>query len=455
MTVPIHLVGGFLGAGKTTTVQALLAACAGERVALIVNDFGEAAIDASRLDDAGLAALRNIAAGCVCCTAPSGLAAAVLSLLDEVRPDRILIEPSGLARPQDIIDTLRRGPIATRITWGPTLVVADPSAAALDPALQEEQLAAADIVVINRVDLADADTLATFRQRLAERWPAPLGILETTFGRVGKEVLDWPPGAGPRADEPAEAPPRAAQPHATHDHASHGHDGEHPARAPSTEGYVATSWTWVPSQTFSWDALRAALAAVPGLRRFKGMFHTDIGWVNLDYAGGVPAAAPTAWRRDNRADAIGTSDCDFVDLAHRIDAATVAGPTASGAISLAGTDGAVRVYTRAELTALGGQVADVGTVVPGRKGAGVRLREVLSPWAGAPGARFVVVAGDGLTTEPVAVAAVGEAVLVHSLGEGPLPADQGGPFRILAPADGPRSACANVKDVVRIRVLDG
>ena len=106
--------------------------------------------------------------------------------------------------------------------------------------------------------------------------------------------------------------------------------------------------------------------------------------------------------------------------------------------------------TRWSLAALPGQVADIAALVPGREGRGVWLREVLALAGG--GARFVVVASDGMTTEPAPIEDVGEAILAHSLGEGPFPAGMGGPFRVLVPPGEGRSACSNVKKVARIVV---
>ncbi|MFZ5477716.1 MAG: molybdopterin-dependent oxidoreductase, partial [Myxococcota bacterium] len=83
------------------------------------------------------------------------------------------------------------------------------------------------------------------------------------------------------------------------------------------------------------------------------------------------------------------------------------------------------------------------------------LRELFALVPVPPGARFVVAARDGLTTPPAPVADVGEALLAHSLGGGPLPDAQGGPFRVLVPPGEGRSACANVKGVAKLRVIAG
>ena len=75
-TVPVHIVAGFLGAGKTTAIRAQLDARRGERVAVIVNDFGEASFDEVSLAEGEPFRITNIPGGCVCCTAPEGFVAA-------------------------------------------------------------------------------------------------------------------------------------------------------------------------------------------------------------------------------------------------------------------------------------------------------------------------------------------------------------------------------------------
>ena len=81
MTVPVQIISGFLGAGKTSAIQARLRARRGGRTAVIVNDFGEAALDAAALGEAEPFRVTNIPGGCVCCTAPEGFAAALGAVL--------------------------------------------------------------------------------------------------------------------------------------------------------------------------------------------------------------------------------------------------------------------------------------------------------------------------------------------------------------------------------------
>jgi G3E family GTPase len=430
MPTPVHIVAGFLGAGKTTAVRAWMAAHEGrERAAVIVNDFGEAGIDAALLG--GDVAVTNIPGGCVCCTAPAGLARAIATVLEDIRPDRVFIEPSGLARPQDVVDMLTRGGLRDRVALQPTLVLVDPGTLAAAPPLLDTQLEAADVLVANRCDLAAPADLEAFRTRAAALWPGPLRVIETSHGVLPDDALGWP--AAPTLRLAAVAT----------------------ERPPSTEGYRARSWTWGPDVHFAWDPLRALLETAPGIVRFKGLFTGDIGWFRVDIAGGKLHLAATAWRRDNRADLIVGASGDLDAFAAALDACRVTTDAATDqpVVALVDLDGFELRLAREALAGLDTQVADVSVLVPGRVGAGVMLREVLALVPASTGARFVVIANDGMTTAPADVAGVGDAVLVHTLDAGPLPDKQGGPFRLLVPPGEGRSNCANVKGVARIRLL--
>ena len=436
MRTPVHVVGGFLGTGKTTVLLAELSRREGtERCAVVVNDFGQAAIDATLLG--GGVQVTNIPGGCVCCTAPEGLPAALRAILDELKPDRIFVEPSGLGRPRDVVDMLARGEVAARIALGPTVLLVDPTRSLPDPVLFGEQLDGADVLVATRCDLADLDQLAAFDAMAARLWPAPLVVAHAVQGVLPASAWYWPIGAGPRAEE--------ATP--DHDHA-HAHD----ARSDSTQGYVARSWVFPPDAVFLWDGLTSLLAAAVGVVRFKGVFRTDLGWYRLDLAGGVVHPAATSYRRDSRADVILTEGSDLAAFEAALLSArsTDRAPETldSTVLTVVDASGMEIPLSRGALMALPGQVADVSTVAPGKAGAGVLLSELLALTQ--EGSRFIVVAADGLTTEPRPSADTGDTVVVHTLAGGPLPPEQGGPFRIYA-ASG--TACANVKNVIRVRVL--
>jgi G3E family GTPase len=452
--VPVHIFSGFLGSGKTTAIRAQLDAChrRGERVAVIVNDFGEASFDEATLAEGEPYRITNIPGGCVCCTAPEGFVAALGAVLEE-RPDRLLIEPTGLARPQDLVDTIRRGPQRDAFELAPVVVLVDPQVLLQDEqggdtptrALLREQLQVADVLVANRIDLAKPEALAAFDRRAAELWPAPLAIHRTRHGALPSQALEWPPGEGARSER-----------HAAHE----GHE-----HAPSTAGFLARSWRWSPEVVFSGRRLRDGLAALAGdvsVVRFKGIFRTEEGTSRLEIAGGVLHDRLTSYRRDSRADAIAAQgDAGALDrVAAALEAAALREDELRGdpsRIEWVLPDGRVLTADRAALLALPGGIPDVSAQFPKRSGAAARIEALFEAWALPKDGSAVVVAGDGFASEPVAISVLRRGVLLHSLDEEPLAAAQGGPFRLLIPADATPEpvSCANVKGVAKIVLRAG
>jgi G3E family GTPase len=157
--IPYSVVGGFLGAGKTTLLNRLLRDNRGVRYAVLVNDFGRLNIDAELIVQHGGATIA-LANGCICCSIADGLSDALLRLLETPDPcDHILVEASGVADPARIADFALLDPA---LLLDGVIVLAD--AAALNDQLDDRligdtvrrQLAAADIVVLNKIDLAAA-----------------------------------------------------------------------------------------------------------------------------------------------------------------------------------------------------------------------------------------------------------------------------------------------------------
>jgi len=329
MAVPVQIVAGFLGTGKTTFLRAQLAAQAGERVAVIVNDFGEAGLDEATLASSGEPfQLTNIPGGCVCCTAPEGFVAALGAVLEQ-QPDRVLIEPTGLARPQDLIDTIRRGPHREALEMAPVVVLVDPARLASGSDAERElvdvQAGVADVLVANRTDLCGPDDLARFEALAEALWPAPLAVHRTAHAEVPPELLTWPEGEGERL--PKGASPAPASPEHAHGH-QHEHDhGEGPDA--STEAWTSRSFRWAPTVLFAAERLaRAAMRMQQGLAgaplaRLKGVFRTEEGVRQLEVAGGQLHQERSAHRRDSRLDVIleGGDDAAFERVASWLEGA--------------------------------------------------------------------------------------------------------------------------------------
>jgi hypothetical protein len=204
---------------------------------------------------------------------------------------------------------------------------------------------------------------------------------------------------------------------------------------------------------FSRTRLLAVLRDLP-LARAKGLFRTDEGVVELQRAGDAVHEETTAWRRDSRVDLIAT-EADVLDTADELFDLARLRPDelrARGTTLEVAWDGGSRSFDRAALEALPDGVPDVSARFPKRAGRAAGLLAVLRA-AGAPTeGKVVAVARDGYASAPTELAELRDGVLVHSLGDGPLPDEQGGPFRLLVPGD---VSCANVKGVVRLAVRPG
>jgi len=168
MAVPILLVTGFLGAGKTTLINHLLAAPQGLRLAAVVNDFGAINIDAALLGD-GVYGLAN---GCICCTLQGDLIRTLGVILrrDPV-PDAIVIETSGVSDPGEIVRALLDPVIFREAALDTVICVADARHLSDRPALLEDalcraQISAGDFVALNKIDLVTPEEHAALRARL-------------------------------------------------------------------------------------------------------------------------------------------------------------------------------------------------------------------------------------------------------------------------------------------------
>src|SRR4051794_17304815 len=129
MGVPVNLFTGFLGVGKTTAVIDLLGRKpAGERWAVLVNEYGEVGIDAALIEGSGPegVTVREVGGGCVCCATAPYLPVALHFLLLDAKPDRLLIETTGLGHPAKLLDTLRAN-YRDRLDVRATLGLVDPA----------------------------------------------------------------------------------------------------------------------------------------------------------------------------------------------------------------------------------------------------------------------------------------------------------------------------------------
>lgn len=223
--IPATIVTGFLGSGKTTLLRHILDNANGQRIAVIVNEFGELGIDGDILkscgigcDDAGNEVegqLYELANGCMCCTVQEEFFP-VMKQLAERRADidAILIETSGLALPKPLVQAFQWPEISNVFTVDAVVTVVDTPATAAgqfaanpqavdaqrlaDPNLDhesplhelfEDQLSAADLVVLNKTDLVNADAVAQVETLVRAEIPAEVKIVQSRNGQLPLNVL--------------------------------------------------------------------------------------------------------------------------------------------------------------------------------------------------------------------------------------------------------------------------
>jgi len=213
--IPVLVVSGFLGSGKTSLVRHLLgeAQRRGERLAVVSNEFGALGIDRALLGGsaaAGAPAIRELEGGCVCCELTDDLVRTLEALRSEVRPDRIAIETSGVALPYDVQLSLWRPPVAEWIADDLGVVVVNAEQLAGADALGdtfEQQVTAADLLVLNQVDRVPEALLPSLEARLRALEPEAR-IVRAVHGRVAAALLEAPETTTPGP------PPAPAHPHA-------------------------------------------------------------------------------------------------------------------------------------------------------------------------------------------------------------------------------------------------
>lgn len=297
--IPTNLVTGFLGVGKTTAVIDLLRRKPpGSRWAVLVNEYGEVGIDEALIEGSGPDGItvREVAGGGVCCASAPYLPVALHFLLLDAKPERLLIETTGLGHPARLLDTLRRG-YADRLDLRATLCLVDP-ADFVRPEMKTnpvfvDQIQLADVVVMNKLDTATPGLVADFQAWANGLFPPKLLVAGTTHGRLDPAWLNLTAN-----DERLPVYPEA--------HA-------HPAAATGLRG-----WVFPPADVFDEDRLLAFLKTAPGVTRLKGVFRVPGDWIAVNWAGATVTVTPTAYRRDSRIEVFADApDWPAFDLALR------------------------------------------------------------------------------------------------------------------------------------------
>lgn len=218
--IPATVITGFLGSGKTTMIRNILENADGRRIGLIINEFGDLGVDGDVLRGCGAEAcseddIVELTNGCICCTVADDFIPAMTKLIEKDRRiDHIIIETSGLALPQPLVAAFNWPEVKSRVTVDGVITIIDAAAVAAgrfaddeealaaqraaDPSFEhdnpieevfEDQIMAADLIVLNKSDLVDAKTMDSVKAQIAAGSSRPLKVLVSKQGRLPLDVL--------------------------------------------------------------------------------------------------------------------------------------------------------------------------------------------------------------------------------------------------------------------------
>lgn len=218
--IPATVVTGFLGAGKTSLIRNLIERANGRRYAFVINEFGDLGVDRELIKGCGIEGCEDedvleLTNGCICCTVADDFLPTIQGLLDRPqRPDHIIIETSGLALPKPLLKAFGWPEVRTQSTVDGVIAVIDAAAVAagrfatdvdavqaqreademLDhesplEELFEEQLSCADMVILNKTDLVDAQTLERVKAQVQAQLRPGVKIVTSANGQVDPTIL--------------------------------------------------------------------------------------------------------------------------------------------------------------------------------------------------------------------------------------------------------------------------
>lgn len=313
--IPTNLVMGFLGVGKTTAIRGLLERRPrGEQWAVLVNELGRVGIDGELLAG-GDVAVKQVPGGCLCCVSSAAFGVGLVQLIRAARPRRILIEPTGIGHPRQVIAQLTADEMARTLDLRAAVALVDARKLG-DPRYREhpafvDQLEMADVVVANKADTYGEAEREAFAELARGFEPPKAALVMAERGRFPLELLDRP-----HLDRAARFP-------AAHAHAHDEHTDAAACPLPAgpwlrLEGYgggaYTVGWRIDPGVVFRRAALEAWLEGLAA-HRLKGVVHTDAGWLGLNQADGDAVWEPMAAAAETRLEIIMAAPGEGLDAA--------------------------------------------------------------------------------------------------------------------------------------------
>lgn len=299
--IPTNIITGFLGVGKTTAITHLLKHKPEHEVwSVLVNEFGEIGIDGALLKDTN-AHVREVPGGCICCVAGLPMKIALNMLIAKTNPDRIIIEPTGLGHPEEIINTLTGEYYDTVLDLRATVTLVDPRKLSDERytgnANFKDQIAVADVLVANKKDLWSTDTQSQFDALVASFNPSKQAAFSVQQGQLELAWLDYPRSAH-RLSYPqhhaANRPSllKGGTQRELYNAAIQLPEGQDYLRRENQgQGFYSCGWLFKPGIRFDFNQLFGWMTGLPMVRA-KAVMNTDQGVYMFNAEDGVLSVKP-------------------------------------------------------------------------------------------------------------------------------------------------------------------
>jgi len=284
--VPTNIITGFPGVGKTTAILQLLEnKPANERWAVLVNEFGEIGVDGSLIQgqhsESSGVFIREVPGGCMCCASGLPMQVALNYLLVKARPDRLLIEPTGLGHPKEVLQVLSRGQYREALNVQKILTLVNARHLVderyTDNETYNQQISIADIVVGNKTDLYQSGDEERLQSYVEQKGKATATVVFTAHGELDASCLDGETSSETFTNHNT----------ASHQHHNHNDQSVSVAEIPLLSGgYLkavnkgggcsSAGWRFNADITFKYDSLFSFLNGLE-VERLKAVFITDEG----------------------------------------------------------------------------------------------------------------------------------------------------------------------------------
>ena len=282
--VKTHIISGFLGAGKTTLLQRLLAQKPeGETWAVLMNEFGQIGVDQQLLPQSEGYQVKELLGGCLCCTSQLPMQIALSRLIQESKPDRLFIEPTGLGHPDQLLEQLTEPHWQSLIDMRALVTVVDGSrlhdAEWTKQHLYQDQLKAAQIVVVSHVDQMNDEDEKALSELENEYLAYVQQWLKADMGNLDIHNIDIKFNGVQRQIQPLIQIQRNAP-----------KDGvlaeikQLPYHYVETaQGYTVAGWKFSKRWQFDFYDLLDVLCDQTDWMRIKGIFNTNQGWMTFNF----------------------------------------------------------------------------------------------------------------------------------------------------------------------------